>query len=175
MPSSAAKTLVPDRGDSKRGLEDYQSRLNRGAHDDRQRRGSDNSRRDDRGSSDTNGFRNERNVDRKPWDTSRSVKTERDLDGGSMRVPNRGWDETPRSRGPGGWGKADPSKRKVMSWDQTPRSSRNGKDRSPEGLDAVDMTGKEWEEEQVRLDRDWYSYDDEGAVVSVSYQANYTR
>jgi len=28
------------------------------------------------------------------------------------------------------------------------------------------MNGKEWEEEQVRLDRDWYSYDDEGAVVS---------
>jgi pre-mRNA-splicing factor ATP-dependent RNA helicase DHX38/PRP16 len=28
------------------------------------------------------------------------------------------------------------------------------------------MDAKEWEEEQVRLDRDWYSYDDEGAVVS---------
>jgi pre-mRNA-splicing factor ATP-dependent RNA helicase DHX38/PRP16 len=30
----------------------------------------------------------------------------------------------------------------------------------------MQMNGKEWEEEQVRLDRDWYSYDDEGAVVS---------
>jgi pre-mRNA-splicing factor ATP-dependent RNA helicase DHX38/PRP16 len=28
------------------------------------------------------------------------------------------------------------------------------------------MNGEEWEEEQVRLDRDWYSHDDEGAVVS---------
>jgi hypothetical protein len=30
------------------------------------------------------------------------------------------------------------------------------------------VNGKEWEEEQVRLDRDWYTYDDEGQVVCAS-------
>ena len=53
-----------------------------------------------------------------------------------------------------------------MSWDQTPRSARgdtaNSEDHGDIGYDT-----KEWEEEQVRLDRDWYSYDDEGAVVSL--------
>jgi pre-mRNA-splicing factor ATP-dependent RNA helicase DHX38/PRP16 len=34
------------------------------------------------------------------------------------------------------------------------------------------MNGTEWEEEQVRLDRDWYSYDDEGAVVSITPDAS---
>ena len=48
-----------------------------------------------------------------------------------------------------------------MAWDQTPRSSRN-----EETEEEMKMNAKEWEEEQVRLDRDWYSYDDEGAVVS---------
>ena len=28
------------------------------------------------------------------------------------------------------------------------------------------MNGQEWEDEQLKLDRDWYSHDDEGAVVS---------
>lgn len=32
--------------------------------------------------------------------------------------------------------------------------------------DEMLVNGKEWEEEQVRLDRDWYIQDDEGAVVS---------
>ena len=47
---------------------------------------------------------------------------------------------------------------------QEGRGYRDG-GRGNEGLDVV---GKEWEEEQVRLDRDWYSYDDEGAVVSAN-------
>jgi hypothetical protein len=34
------------------------------------------------------------------------------------------------------------------------------------------MNGQEWEEEQVKLDRDWYSYDDEGAVVSSFHPAS---
>lgn len=28
-----------------------------------------------------------------------------------------------------------------------------------------EVDAKEWEEEQMRLDRDWYNYDDEGAVA----------
>jgi pre-mRNA-splicing factor ATP-dependent RNA helicase DHX38/PRP16 len=80
-----------------------------------------------------------------------------------MRVPNKGWDETPRARGPGGWGKADDKRRSGGGggWDQTPRSVK--KERGAD--DDLGMNGKEWEEEQVRLDRDWYNYDDEGAVV----------
>lgn len=76
-------------------------------------------------------------------------------------MPSKGWDETPRAGGPGGWGKtADPRRR---GWDQTPssRSVRGGGDE-----DDLLVNGKEWEEEQVRLDRDWYIQDDEGAVVS---------
>jgi pre-mRNA-splicing factor ATP-dependent RNA helicase DHX38/PRP16 len=79
------------------------------------------------------------------------------MDGGSMRVPNRGWDETPRGRGApssSGGGR--------RGWDETPRGGRS-RGGSPE---EMLINGKEWEEEQVRLDRDWYSYDDEGAVVS---------
>lgn len=79
------------------------------------------------------------------------------MDGGSMRVPNKGWDETPRGRG--GDGRVKTERR---GWDETPRGGRS-RDGSP---DAMEINGKEWEEEQVRLDRDWYSYDDEGAVVS---------
>jgi pre-mRNA-splicing factor ATP-dependent RNA helicase DHX38/PRP16 len=69
------------------------------------------------------------------------------MDGGTMRVPNRGWDETPR----GTWGKSN------KRWDETPRSVR---ETSPDGIDE-----REWEEEQVRLDRDWYN-DDQGVAVS---------
>jgi hypothetical protein len=32
---------------------------------------------------------------------------------------------------------------------------------------GMEFDAKEWEEEQVRLDRDWYSTYDEGAVVSL--------
>lgn len=151
MPASSASTIKPERDrEDHRGLGDFQSRLNRGSHhEDRQR---------------SNGY-GER-VDRKDRNGDRpmSLKIERDMDGGSVRIPNKGWDETPR-RGPDGWGRSDP--KKGMGWDQTPRSVRGGvkHERSPEGIEGVDLTGKEWEEEQVRLDRDWYTYDDEGAVA----------
>ena len=72
-----------------------------------------------------------------------------------MRVPNRGWDETPSGRrGDGGPGPSGRSR----GWDETPSRSR---DDSP----VFEVDAKEWEEEQMRLDRDWYSYDDEGAVA----------
>jgi hypothetical protein len=47
------------------------------------------------------------------------------------------------------------------SWDAaTPRV-----DREPEDDDEVRVDAREWEEEQVRLDRDWYSSFDEGGVA----------
>jgi pre-mRNA-splicing factor ATP-dependent RNA helicase DHX38/PRP16 len=52
-----------------------------------------------------------------------------------------------------------------MGWDETPRSQRGGDN------DDLEVNGKEWEEEQVRLDRDWYSHDDEGAVVSEQWSS----
>ena len=144
-------------GDAKpAGLGDFQSRLNRNTYDDSDRdRGY---RRDDRDSRDT-----------KSWNdapTPKSVKREPQWDGGSMRVPNRGWDETPRGgRDAGRYGKSEGSKGR--GWDETPRSVRVKKEFPDlEDGEEMAMNGEEWEEEQVRLDRDWYSHDDEGAVVS---------
>ena len=74
-----------------------------------------------------------------------------------MRVPNKGWDETPRR---GNVGSVSSTPRR--SWDETPR---NGNGRNRDGDSPETVNGKEWEEEQVRLDRDWYTYDDEGQVV----------
>jgi pre-mRNA-splicing factor ATP-dependent RNA helicase DHX38/PRP16 len=178
MPSTSTIAAKTDRdGDARRqGLGDFQSRLNRGSYGNDRERGRDGDRergderygerdgRDGRNGRDERDYRNDRR-DGKGWDaapTPRTGRAERDMDGGSMRVPNRGWDETPRGRG--GWGKPE-SSRKGMGWDETPRSARAREARSPDG-DDLGMDAKEWEEEQVRLDRDWYSYDDEGAVVS---------
>lgn len=149
MPSSATTAQsMPDRRDEKKGLGDFQQRLNKGSYQDRERDRRDWRNRDD-----------DRRREGKSWDaapTPRTDQRDRGMDG-SMRVPNRGWDETP-SRG-GGWGKSggESSRR---GWDETP--SRGSRGASPE----FQVDAKEWEEEQVRLDRDWYSYDDEGAVVS---------
>ncbi|KAF8139755.1 pre-mRNA splicing factor [Boletus edulis] len=94
---------------------------------------------------------------RKGWDStphSQRVSRDRDRDAPSVRVPNVGWESTPRRSRDGegsGWGRA-----KDRSWDApTPRIPRGG---SPEGR-------REWEEEQVRLDRDWYSGAEEGGVA----------
>ena len=170
MPSSSATTVVPGRnGDSRgRALDEFQSKLNRGTYGDERVRGSRNG--DERNGRDHRDGRTDlRHGNGKSWDAApppRSTRAEKEVDGGSMRVPNRGWDETPRSRGPGGWGKAHSSKRN-MGWDQTPRSARGTDRASPDGDNDMEVGGKEWEEEQVRLDRDWYSHDDEGAVVSL--------
>lgn len=152
-PSSNTVISSKDNDAKPTGLGDFQSRLNRNTYDDRGRDRGYN--RDDR--------------DRKSWNdapTPKSVKGETQWDGGSMRVPNRGWDETPRgARDAGRYGKSDGSKGR--GWDETPRSVRVKKEFPDlEDGEAMAMNGQEWEEEQVRLDRDWYSYDDEGAVVS---------
>ncbi|KZT35459.1 hypothetical protein SISSUDRAFT_169695 [Sistotremastrum suecicum HHB10207 ss-3] len=93
--------------------------------------------------------------------TPRSVRGGRD-DAPSVRVPNLAWDATPRSsRGDGdsGWGSA-----RDRTWDATPRSRRGADDDSP-GDDRVPLDAREWEEEQVRLDRDWYMTGEEGTVA----------
>lgn len=163
MPSTSAITAIkPEKDNRQQGLGDFQSRLNRGSAAEERSRGD--RPRDNGWNRNGNGERrNERDQGGRSWEntTPRTARADRDLDGGSMRVPSKGWDETPRSRGgPGGWGKIEDPRRK--GWDQTPSS------RSVRGGDEDEMlvNGKEWEEEQVRLDRDWYIQDDEGAVVS---------
>ena len=75
-----------------------------------------------------------------------------------MRVPNVGWDATPRNgRGDegSGWGGA-----KNRMWDApTPRAVRE------EGDGTFGIDAREWEEEQIRLDRDWYTGAEEGGVA----------
>ena len=106
-----------------------------------------------------------------------------DTPSGAAPIRNRGWDATPSAS-------ARASAR--QSWDATPRSDRssssapslrgsarakgewdtpriNGRD-YPEEQDAADYTpsergGREWEEEQLRLDRDWYSYEESGVMA----------
>lgn len=150
VPSSSNIISSKDRDTKHTGLGDFQQRLNRETGD---RRDNGYGRRDDR--------------DRKSWNdapTPKSVKREGEWDGGSMRVPNRGWDETPR--GQSGWGKSS-GPGKGRSWDETPRSVRVKKEFPDlEDGEAMAMNGQEWEDEQLKLDRDWYSHDDEGAVVS---------
>ncbi|KAJ7480011.1 hypothetical protein B0H11DRAFT_1725264 [Mycena galericulata] len=91
------------------------------------------------------------------WDaTPRSVRGNGDAP--SVRVPNVGWDSTPRRPGEenSGWGGAN-----NRLWDApTPRNVRAG---SPD--DALGLDAREWEEEQVRLDRDWYTGAEEGGVA----------
>jgi len=98
----------------------------------------------------------DRGYDRRNWD-----ETPRSERGGTVRVPNVGWESTPRnSRSDGGgWGRVG-----NRSWDaQTPRVVR---DTSPDGDDrAFGLDSREWEEEQVRLDRDWYTGAEEGGVT----------
>ena len=142
-----------------RGLGEFARRGNRGLN--REERTYDRDNRDHR-RQDHRGQDHRDPARPKSWNdapTPRTNRTDRDMDGGSMRVPNRGWDETPRTSSRGG-----PSR----AWDApTPRRGRNGSP-TADGEDGMHLDAKEWEEEQVRLDRDWYSTYDEGAVVSVT-------
>lgn len=85
------------------------------------------------------------------WDST--PRSERDAP--SVRVPNVGWDSTPRGsdRGDGGWGAAGHKR-----WDApTPRGvAEDG---------AFGFDSREWEDEQVRLDRDWYAGAEDGAAM----------
>ncbi|KAI0808938.1 pre-mRNA splicing factor [Irpex lacteus] len=129
------------RDDGPRGLGDFQRRLNRDQFD---RRGG---RRDSR----------------RDWDaTPRSERGGSREDAPSVRVPNVGWDSTPRrSEGDAGWGNA-----KNRRWDApTPRGGRGRDVDDDEGSGPLNLDMREWEEEQIRLDRDWYMGPEEGNMA----------
>ncbi|KAF8665135.1 hypothetical protein AX16_000601 [Volvariella volvacea WC 439] len=134
------------RGDGPKGLGEFQRRSNRD-RDQNWGRERDRDRNRDRD------YNRERG-----WDsTPRSSR-----DAPSVRVPNVGWETTPRgARGEegSGWGNA-----KNRGWDApTPRAARGG---SPDGDDgAIGLDMREWEEEQIRLDRDWYTGAEDGGVA----------
>lgn len=151
--------------DAPRGLGDFQRRSNR-AERERDRRRDDERRDRER----DNGYQNRngaaRNDKPRGWANATPRATPRDPrdDAPSVRVPNVAWDSTPRSQAGGsgggsGWGSA-----RDRRWDApTPRTVRGGDDDD----DGVSVAGgREWEEEQVKLDRDWYM-GNEGGVVSV--------
>lgn len=159
-PQTQTSAAVPKR-EERRGFGDFQEKLNKGSWQDRERdrdRGYDRRDRDRGYERDRDDRREDRAYDRrggKSWDEQPTPRTDRRYDGGSMRVPNRGWDETPSGRrGNGGPGPSGRSR----GWDETPS---RGREDSPE----FEVDAKEWEEEQMRLDRDWYTFDDEGAVA----------
>ncbi|KAE9384188.1 P-loop containing nucleoside triphosphate hydrolase protein [Gymnopus androsaceus JB14] len=109
-------------------------------------------------------FQRHSNRDRDRWDSNpRSVRGSGDAP--SVRVPNVGWDSTPRtSRGDNssGWGGA-----RNRGWDApTPRAARGG---SPEEDGPWAVDAREWEEEQVRLDRDWYTGTESGMAGDDDY------
>ncbi|KAF8508472.1 P-loop containing nucleoside triphosphate hydrolase protein [Gautieria morchelliformis] len=95
------------------------------------------------------------------WDsTPRSDRAQRD-DAPSVRIPDAAWDSTPRSQvgDGGGWGAT-----RNRRWDApTPRAARAGSPDDDEG--ALGLDAREWEEEQIRLDRDWYMGAEEGALA----------
>lgn len=119
-----------------RGLGDFQRRLNR----DREWGG----RRRNNG-----------------WDSTPRSDRGRGEDAPSVRIPDAAWDSTPRTQAGdgGGWGTA-----RNRRWDApTPRAARGGSPDAEEGALALDA--REWEEEQIRLDRDWYMGAEEGALA----------
>ncbi|EKM60346.1 uncharacterized protein PHACADRAFT_83024 [Phanerochaete carnosa HHB-10118-sp] len=123
------------RNDAPRGLGEFERRANRDRFD---RRGH-----------------------RRDWDaTPRSERGSRE-DAPSVRVPNVAWDSTPRRTEDGpGWGSS-----RNRRWDApTPRTSRGA---SPDENDGapISLDVREWEEEQIRLDRDWYTGAEEGNVA----------
>lgn len=170
------------------GLGEFARRGNRGrfadeerrrVEEEERRRGNGNGRdadrdRDRNGGGPGNNTQGDWRNKAKSWDeapTPRMGSTSRPYDGGSARVPNRGWDETPRSsRNPqSSTSSSRPNPSSSRQWDATPKSVRGRNvdmdSPEPDGEEGMLLDGREWEEEQVRLDRDWYSTYDEGAVV----------
>ncbi|GJJ13850.1 hypothetical protein Clacol_008107 [Clathrus columnatus] len=96
---------------------------------------------------------------RRGWDAT--PRSQRGVDDApSVRIPNASWDATPRSQSGGRGGLATHDRR----WDApTPRVARG---ESPEDeIDVLGLDVREWEEEQIRLDRDWYMGAEEGALA----------
>ncbi|OSX68114.1 hypothetical protein POSPLADRAFT_1128409 [Postia placenta MAD-698-R-SB12] len=136
------------RDDGPRGLGDFQRRLNRDRPNDY--------RRNDR----DRGYNHDR--DRRGWDaTPRSERGGRGDDAPSVRVPNIGWDATPRRQ-------SSPSATPMRNrrWDApTPRRRSPVDGENGDGLAGMGLDAHEWEEEQIRLDRDWYMGAEEGGVA----------
>ncbi|KAG8762338.1 DEAH-box RNA helicase prp16 [Ceratobasidium sp. 423] len=106
-------------------------------------------------------FQQRANKDRRRGRYDRNQFAEPPTPSASVRVPNVGWDSTPRVGGgssEGGWGRV-----KEQRWDATPMAKRKGEEEEEEFGGALET--REWEEEQVRLDRDWYMTGEEGGVV----------
>ncbi|TRM62959.1 hypothetical protein BD626DRAFT_403254 [Schizophyllum amplum] len=136
------------REDEPRGLGDFQRRSNRDRGYGDRRRDQDRGRDYDRDRSQSRDGPNSRG-----WDST----PRRGSDAPSVR--QSGWDETPRGGRDGyGWGGA-----KNRKWDApTPRAVRGGEDAGSDDGEAPGIDAREWEEEQVRLDRDWYTGVEEG-------------
>ncbi|KAG8991813.1 DEAH-box RNA helicase prp16 [Tulasnella sp. JGI-2019a] len=141
------------RDDAPRGIGDYQRRANRD--------------RDD--------YYNNRNGKSRGWndETPRSERNgpRTTDDGPSVRVPNVGWDSTPHggsgggSGANGGWGSA-----RNRQWDApTPITKRGARANSPGDDDPVPLDAREWEEEEVKLDRDWYMTSEGGGGMDEEY------
>lgn len=106
-------------------------------------------------------FQQRANKDRRRGRYDRNKFAEPPTPSASVRVPNVGWDSTPRvggSSSEGGWGRV-----KEQRWDATPVAKRGGEEEEDEYGGALET--REWEEEQVKLDRDWYMTGEEGGVV----------
>lgn len=94
----------------------------------------------------------------RPWE---STPLRRDQ-APSVRVPNVGWDATPRDIDDLDSGYNSTRDR---TWDATPRTAtRNSQEDSPLSS-SVPVDAHEWEEEQLRLDRDWYLTSESGGVA----------
>ncbi|KZT58416.1 hypothetical protein CALCODRAFT_432723 [Calocera cornea HHB12733] len=159
-----------------RGLGEFRKRGNR-SFDERGRPIRDDGRERDNGWAGRNGRdagngRDGRNGAR-GWDaTPRSSRSSSAReDGPSVRVPSIPWESTPRgssSQGAqGNWPKDRrwdaPTPRAGGSRGASPDGRRDGGEGDGEWVRDMDV--REWEEEQVRLDRDWYLGDDEGGVM----------
>jgi pre-mRNA-splicing factor ATP-dependent RNA helicase DHX38/PRP16 len=89
-------------------------------------------------------------------------------DGTSSRVPNVSWDSTPMRRDSQG-GKSISLDR---TWDSTPRTARDSSlEPSTAAESGLPLDTREWEEEQLRLDRDWYM-SNEGGVIAGDEESN---
>ncbi|CCL99949.1 uncharacterized protein FIBRA_01974 [Fibroporia radiculosa] len=127
------------REDGPRGLGDFQRRLNR-----------------DRPNGHRRPYDRDRDRDRRGWDATPRSERGRAEDAPSVRVPNIGWDATPRRP-------SSPSATPTRNrrWDAP--TPRRGSPRDEEGsLVGMGLDAHEWEEEQIRLDRDWYMGAEEG-------------
>ncbi|QRV91670.1 Helicase associated domain (HA2) [Ceratobasidium sp. AG-Ba] len=104
-------------------------------------------------------FQQRANKDRRRYRGNEGRFAEPPTPSASVRVPNVGWDSTPRvgGSGDGGWGRV-----KGQRWDATPMAKRGPEDEEEE---TAPLDAREWEEEQVKLDRDWYMTGEEGGVA----------